>query len=106
MGSQDGRKWLVINPHIYKPFRQFGRGPTTLLRGLTNRRGYESLSSWHDPPSDVSGFSAVDSEILGLKFEVLLFGVGVEIYETWVFPKIWENSPKLSILIGFSGFPL
>ena len=37
---------------IYKPFRPFGRGPTTPLRGLTITmvHGYYPLTSWNDPP--------------------------------------------------------
>ena len=36
----------LVTP-IYKPFRPFGRGPTTLLRGRT----LTMVTKWDDPPS-------------------------------------------------------
>ncbi len=48
-------KWLVTR--IYKPFKPFGRGRTTLLRGLTI-----TMVIWDDPPSRAirhSGFLGV-----------------------------------------------
>ena len=47
-------KWLVTP--IYKPFRSFGRGPPTLLRGRNLTMGINHVSkSWDDPPSSCFG---------------------------------------------------
>ena len=32
-----GKQWDTGRPPMYKPFRPFRRGPTTLLRGLTKK---------------------------------------------------------------------
>ena len=51
-------KWLVTP--IYKPFRPFIRGPTTLLGGLTITMVISHLRpSWDDPPSTTNGQSLV-----------------------------------------------
>ena len=41
---------------IYKPFRPFGRGPTTPVRGLTI-----TMVFWGDPPSTKLGSSHLNS---------------------------------------------
>ena len=43
IGVYNRGKWLVTP--IYKPFRPFGRGPTTPFRGLI-KYGYQPLTNW------------------------------------------------------------
>ena len=49
---EDRRKWLGSASSTSHEVRPFGRGPTTLLRGLTITMVISHVSeSWDDPPS-------------------------------------------------------
>ena len=61
LGGPSQDLYAVFITPICKPFSwPFGRGPTTLLRGLISH-GYEPPTNWDDPPSMIQVLQAVTS---------------------------------------------